>query len=231
MVSARGLKVVISPLLFVALSTTSYSQAVPKFMGRKVTVIDPGTDASGFEPKGPASICIEGPPVRQCYTAPKGFGREPKLTVVRVEKDMQALLFSAGSHGVSGWSVHLALLQPGKGANLENLFAWDDISVSNQNQHTLWDVPAIASSAIFVTAVLIWGPDEAHYGEHRYIISSYVRRPTLESDASYYYLDDQYMTARKYNLDANADILGTEKPAILARLQRAKAARLQQDRR
>lgn len=36
-----------------------------------------------------------------------------------------------------------------------------------------------------------------------------------------YYLEDRYMTAHKY--DANADILASEKQEIIARLRRLKA--------
>jgi hypothetical protein len=43
-------------------------------------------------------------------------------------------------------------------------------------------------------------------------------------DGSYYYLDDQFMTVRKYDLDANADVLISEKPEILSRLKRTKAS-------
>jgi hypothetical protein len=42
-------------------------------------------------------------------------------------------------------------------------------------------------------------------------------------DITLYYLEDRYMTVRKYDLDNNAGILGSEKPEILARLRRVKA--------
>ena len=41
-------------------------------------------------------------------------------------------------------------------------------------------------------------------------------------DNLYYYLEDRYMTVRKYNPEANENILTTEKPEILARLRRVK---------
>ena len=43
-----------------------------------------------------------------------------------------------------------------------------------------------------------------------------------------YFVQDRYMTIRKYDLDVNADILQSEKPEILARLKRIKAASEQQ---
>jgi len=95
------------------------------FMGRQVTIIEPQHTDDGF-PKGPASICLEGSPKRQCYTAPNDFGNNPKVTAVQLRKDLPALLFLAETGGVSGWSVHFALLGP----NLENMLLAD--SVDNQ---------------------------------------------------------------------------------------------------
>jgi hypothetical protein len=42
-------------------------------------------------------------------------------------------------------------------------------------------------------------------------------------NGTYYWLDDQYLTVRKYDLEENTDILTSEKQEILARLARAKA--------
>jgi len=192
----------------------------PKFMQREVTVVEPELDADGFFPKGPASVCVEGPQ-RQCYTAPKDFGRNPTVTVVQVEKDASALLFSAASGGVSGFQIHLSLLRPGITNNLENLFR-SDLSVSNQSQHAFWNDPAISKAAIFLTADFVWGPDESHYSDHRYMISTYLFGLSLENH-DLYSLQDRYMTVRKYRWDEKTDILTSEKTEILARLRRIKA--------
>ena len=184
-------------------------QDLPKFMGREVTMTVPELDADGFFPKGPASVCVEGPPQRQCYTAPKGFGIDPKVALVQVEKDIPALLFSVASGGVSGFGIHFALLQPDAGKSLENFFPLD-LSVSNQSQHAFWNDSTISEAPIFLTADFVWGPDESHYVAHRYIISAYVWRSNSIVDEMSYYLEDRYMTIRKYDLDANADILSTE---------------------
>ena len=74
---------------------------------------------------------------------------------------------------------------------------------------------------MFVTADFVWGPSESHYVEHRYIISAYVWRHESLTDNFAYYLEDRYMTVRKY--DAKADILTSEKSEILARLKRVKS--------
>jgi hypothetical protein len=202
-------------------------QTVPKFMGRDVTITDPGTDEDGFFPKGPATVCIEAPPQRQCYTAPKDYGRFPEVTLVQVEKGMSALLFSAATGGVSGFSIHFALLHPGSGKELENLFL-SGISISSQSEHEFWNLPALSDAPIFATADYVWGPDESHISEHRYIISTYARRSSSLLDGLFYYLEDQYMTTRKYG--ENSHILSSEKPEILARLRRVKAETQRQQR-
>ena len=190
-------------------------------MGRQVTVVEPELE-DGLFPKGPASVCLEGPPKRQCYTAPQEFGRAPKVDVVQLDKNTSALLFTAASGGVSGWTIQFALLRPGMGAQLDDLFS--GITVSNQNQHAFWSDSAISEVPVFLTASYVWSPEEGHYGFHRYIISTYARK-SVSGDSENYYLEDQYMTTRYYDLDANDDILISEKQEILARLRRVRAER------
>ncbi len=214
---------ILIPAVLLLLSSRAIGQGVPKFMGRDVTITEPGkADVDDFFPKGPASVCIEAPLERQCYTAPEMFGNRPTVDVVQLSKDMPALLFSAASGGVSGFSIHFALLRPGTGKDLENLF-FSDMSVSNQSQHAFWNDSTISDAPIFLTAEYRFGPDEGHYGEHRYVVSTYTLRPSSMLDGMYYWLEDQYLTIRKYDMDANADILTSEKQEILARLARVKA--------
>ena len=192
-----------------------------KFMGRAVTITERELDADGSFPLGPASICVEGPPQRQCYTALEAFRGKPRATVVKLANDASALLFSVESYGVSGWEIHFALLRPGTGKNLENLFPHR--SVPNQSQHAFWHDSTISGAPIFLTAEYVWGPDESHYGEHRYMISVYARSTSMADDLYHdYYLEDRYMTVRKYALE-KADVLASEKQEILARLRRRKA--------
>jgi hypothetical protein len=153
---------------------------------------------------------------RDDNAAPQEYGNSPEATVVQIRKDMPALLFTAASGGISGWSIHFALLRPGDGQDLDDLFS-SDMLVSNQNQHVFWADSSISDALIFVTADYVFGPDEGHYGAHRYMISSYVW-----GTDDCYRLEDRYMTARKYDFEAN-DILGAEKQEALARLKRVKA--------
>jgi hypothetical protein len=196
-----------------------------KFEGRTVTVTAAEIEDELF-PKGPASVCIEGPPRRQCYTAPKEYGRAPEVELVRLDRRKTALLFSADSGGVSGWSIHYAILRPGEGDKLEDILPWS-AATSNQSQRGLWNLPEISEARVFVTADAEWGPgpDETHYSPHRYKVSAYVLFSSeLLDDDLYYYLDDQYLTVRKYDLESD-DVLAAEKAEINARLKRVKAER------
>jgi len=104
-------------------------------MGRAVTITTSKTEDDGLFPVGPASVCVEGPPEMQCYTAPDDFGLRPPAKVIRLRQDLFALLFSAESGGVSGWEIHYTLPSPSDGKHLDELF---DVSVSNQSQHGFW---------------------------------------------------------------------------------------------
>jgi hypothetical protein len=146
------------PLLWPSADAQSVRRDQLRFMGREVTTTKPELDPEGSFPKGPASVCLEGPPQRQCYTEPEDFGKDPSVSVVRVEKGMPALFFTAASGGTSGFRVHFALLRPGKGNDLQDLFM-DDMSVSDQSRHAFWREPAVPDAPIFVTADAL-GPDE-----------------------------------------------------------------------
>jgi hypothetical protein len=226
---AANLVILLILLAFAAnAQSVSGKQALPKFMGREVTVTDPGTDEDGFFPKGPATVCVEGAPQRQCYTMPKDFGRSAEVTLVQVEKGVPALLFSAESGGVCGWEIHFALLHQRPGKELEDLFL-SNVSIPNQSEHEVWNLPDLFDAPIFMTAAYVWGPDEGHYDLHRFIVSTYARGRSSLLDGLSYYLEDQYMTTRKYDLEKE-HILSSEKPEILARLRRVKAETQRQQR-
>ena len=135
------------------------------YRGRQVYVVDPGTDEDGFLPKAEAKVCALGGPEKGCYVAPKGFGREPRLTVVHLREGEPALFFHTASAGVSGWSIHFAVLEicnrdgdPSCGIHqFSNLLA-DTLQLSNQSQWIWWDLPEISESQIFLTADYVWGP-------------------------------------------------------------------------
>lgn len=194
-----------------------------KFMGRDVTVVDQGTDDNdGFPtPRGPASVCLEGTP-RQCYTMPEKFGRAPEVEVVQVTRDLPALLFSAATAVVNGFQTHFALLRPGLGEDLEDLFLPVDASLSDRDQHAFWTEPQISGAKVFVTAEDYWDiGNETRDVPHRYIISSYTLAADFGFGDLHYRLGDRYMTVRRYDVDKD-DILAAEKQEILARLARVK---------
>lgn len=191
-----------------------------QFLGRDVTILDPGM-ADDFYPKGPASVCVEGPPQRQCYTAPAEFGREPKIEIVELSRNRPALLFSAASGGVSGWRIHFALLRVDMKGKLENMLA-EDVQISDQGQYSFLREAAISEAAIFVTATFVWGAEEDHFSPHHYTVSAYVQKKPEGLDQPSYVLLDQYVTRRKYHLETDKDVLGPEQKKILTRLRRAK---------
>lgn len=144
------------------------------------------------------------------------------METVEIKPGISALLFSADTGGVSGSSIHFALLRLGTQKDLHNLFPYL-LSVSNQSQHGFLQEATISDRKIFVTADFVWG-DEGHYAEHRFLISSYVWKDSPPADDESYFLEDRYMTVRHYDLEAKDDVLTAEKPEILARLKRVKAA-------
>lgn len=103
-----------------------------------------------------------------------------------------------------------------------DLFA-SAVDVSNLSEHVLWSDSTVSGAPIFVTAAWVYGPNEAHYTPHRYIISSYVLMPSSLLGGLFYYLEDRYLTVRKYDLDANDDVLAREKTETISRLLRVKA--------
>lgn len=194
----------------------------PQSMGiglRTVIINDPGTTEDGFDPKGTASVCLDGPPRTQCYRAPEHFGRNPKATALELREGLDALWFSVASGGVSGFEIHYALLIPGAEQDLIDLFS-KPIKTSNQSQTGFLSDPSISPAKIVVIADFVWGPDESHHGPHRFIISSYVLRLSSDLNESRYFLQDRYMTARWYRDDDGTSIVEAERQQALSRLKR-----------
>ena len=98
-----------------------------------------------------------------------------------------------------------------------------DVTVSNQNQHAFVTDTSISPSPIFLIADAVWGPDEGHYGAHRYMVSAYARKLSFDPDDVSYFLADRLLTVRRHDLDEHPDIITSEKREILARLRRVKA--------
>lgn len=215
-----GLLRQLAALVFVVSSV--FAQSPQKFMGRAVTITgatyDPD-DPEHFYPKGPAKICLEGSP-RQCYSTDDGYGGDPEARPLQIDKATAALLLSSVSGGVSQRVIRFALLRPSSRDELENLFP-STLGISDQGRHEWWSEPSISDAKIFVVAEYTWGPGESHFENHRYIISSYVRRFDSMLNGLYYSLYDQYMAIRKYDPEKSG-ILNSEKAEILARLRRVK---------
>jgi hypothetical protein len=228
MLRFMGVRVIISTVLVFSGTEEISAQSAPrkdslKFLGREVTIVQPEFDADGF-PKSPdprAIVCLEGLPRRQCYSSPPEFWRNPLVSMIQVQRDLPALLFSVETWGASESQIHFVLLRATEG-DLEDLFQ-PEISLSNQSEHAFWTDFSISASPIFVTADYVWGPDECHTCAHRYIISAYALKPSSYTDRLLYYLEDRYMTIHEYGGGANTDILASEKQEVMARLKRLNA--------
>ena len=202
-------------IAFLLGASTLFAQRRISFMGRQVTV-KVSEPVPGDVIKRHATVCLEGSP-RQCYSAPDYYFRHPKVEIVDVRNNEQSLLFSVETHGTSGFGIHVALLRPSTGN--EGLNQLLTLELSNLSQRAFWTESSISDSKIFVTAEWVSGPDEAHYDEHRYIISAYLYIYTSLLRQRNYYLEDRYMTVRKYDFDTS-DILGAERDEIISRLKR-----------
>jgi len=174
------------------------------FEGRKVSVQMGHWVDDGAEPGTPATVCIEGPPRRQCYTAPGDFGRTPYIRPLALGDGASALLFAPG--GLSG--IHLALLKPGDGDKLEEIFA-SAVEISYWGRFAVWT--DVMPSPVFVTAETSPRPE----GPSHFRVTTYTR----QRRALRYTKVDEYLTAGVYEL-YKADVLAAEKREVLARLKR-----------
>jgi hypothetical protein len=203
-------------------------QLVTEFMGHKVILVVPKRNADGYAGE-PYHVCFDATtPTRQCYTPEDRFygawGPDPELVPTDLGRGLSALLFSVwATSGGSGANIHLALLRPSVREGVENLLP-GDVELTEISGHAFSAEPSVSDAPIFVTADFVWGPLETHPENHRYIISVYL----IDRSTDRYYLEDRYMTARKYEGDLGfekKEVLDGEKPEILARLKRVKAER------
>lgn len=190
-------------------------------MGHVVVLKDVESTAVHASRQDPASVCILTEPQPKCYKAPEYFIAAAKVERIQLDNKTQALLFTAKTMGVSGSSTHLALLVPNETEDLQDLLMDSERSISNQGQHQFLNEPTLSPAKILVTATYASGLNEGHYGPHRYFISTYTRQ-FYEDDQSYRYaLADRYLTARKYDLETEQNIILSERNELLRRLRQA----------
>src|SRR5579871_4390192 len=92
-------------LIASTLAVAQTPQSPQRFLGRRVTITKPKLIDDRY-PEGPATICLDGPPQRQCYTSPEDFGANPTVMQVQIDKNTPALFFQVATGGVSGWRIH-----------------------------------------------------------------------------------------------------------------------------
>lgn len=208
-------------LLLVTITAQPAVETLPaRFEGRTVTITIPEQLPNGFETKGTASVCIEGPPVRQCFTPRDNNRVLPAVEIVSLKPGLPALLFSAAYIGASMYGGQFALLRPGPGNDLINLLSAAAYA-ADQSQHAFWSDRSISDTLIFVNANYVMGTDESHSSAHRYMISAYVFQHSFDMEQDVYSLYDSYLTLRRYKHEST-DILAAEKPEILKRLRQVK---------
>jgi len=182
----------------------------------------PGKSLDEFNPTSAARLCLTDGS-HKCFALPQlGKGNEAffyyaKPTVRRVvaASGETLVLFSAGFQGGSGGSDEYVLLRFQQGKLINLLPA---ITLSNQSNHDLWDLPAISPMPLFVTADFLW-EDGAHYGDHHYQIEVY----SYDSQTSKYKRILRYRTPHRYrgfdnSEDDTVQVLRYERATIESKL-------------
>src|SRR5581483_10341923 len=168
------------------------------------------TDADGFSTT-PAKLCIGAEEPQRCYTPPAHnppFGANAKAQEVKLGSGTSLVLFAAESTaGGSGSLVTLALLED-HNARVRNLLP--ELTLSELGEYDAWMV-SNSAMPIVVTADFVWAEGEAHFGPHRYRITTYI----YDGKAARYSQQDQYITTNEYE----KNVLQQESSTILARLK------------
>jgi hypothetical protein len=206
---------IIGSVLFLLIAAGGAAGQVPPYR-----VLNGQTDSDGF-PTTAARLCIGSASSEQCYEPPPKpplapFGLNATAREVKLTSGAKLLLFTAeASEGGSGSLTSIALLENRNGKLIDLL---PTVRVTNQSEYRVWNLPAISTMPILITADYVWSAGETHFAQHRYRIMSYV----YDKQAGRYLRRDEYVTEKKYaGLDDTDEIkvLGSEKPTILKRLQ------------
>jgi hypothetical protein len=183
-----------------------------------------GAKDEGQFPKSDARLCLIGNP-RTCFSlnpirdkyGVTYFGLQPRAERVRLHSGGSLVLFSAYCGGGSGSAVRFALLRHEADGSLKDLLPL--LTLSNQSDHALWDVPTVSVVPLLITADFIWEGMEAHYGSHFYQIRAYRYDPATDKYAQIL----EYQTGHQYRgFDNTSDdpfpLLKFERATILRKL-------------
>ncbi|OYW13116.1 MAG: hypothetical protein B7X34_00855, partial [Acidobacteriia bacterium 12-62-4] len=202
--------------------TPAVTRTMGTFEGRPIVVTAPSASPTGDAVYADTTLCLEGPPRRQCFSQQYVTGFRTQIQVVELGKGQRAILFAVSEAAMTQSIDHLAILRPDAGAQLKNLLD-ADVSVTMFGQYELWSEPRLSPAPILVTADYIWRSGEERGSAHRFLISVYTLRDGDPIDG-HYELEDRYMTARHYNRsDRTFNLLAAEKTEILARLKNVAA--------
>lgn len=149
---------------------------------------------------------------------PFQFGLEPKSERLSLANGGSLIFFTGTfSGGGSGLLERLALLRFGYDGKITDLLPY--ITVTDQSDRAMWQLPAISSYPILVTADFLWDMDagETHFAHHFYQVRAYHYDPKLDRYVEAF----SYKTSRKYAGEDDADrirVLAPERAEILRRL-------------
>ncbi len=189
------------------------------FAGRELRVETPPQDPDGFDVHGKAILCLGDSSARQCHESPKDYGRYVEVGIRPLGSAGRAILFTAASGGVSGYSIYLSLLRLDSAGKLENVLP-ENVVITIQGKYALLNVSRVSPVPLFVTADYVWGRDESHFSPHRFLISTYVWRYSHDALRHAFFLEDRYLTANYYDFEKSPDIIAAERKELLRRLQR-----------
>jgi hypothetical protein len=212
MLDVRSTLLITVLLGVIARSTVGQSAALYR-------VVNGETDSDGF-PTTPARVCIGSGGAEDCYTPPPRdppFGLNAKTQDVKLATGITLILFMADSSAGGSGSLSIIALLENHDGHLQNLLP--KVTVSEQSEYGIWNLPNISAMPILVTADYVWAEGETHFAHHRYRISSYV----YDKQAGRYAERDQFVTVKKYPGLDDTDaikVLEPEKAKIVTRLQR-----------
>jgi hypothetical protein len=206
--------------LILALATITFSPAMHAQTNFAAFRLH-GTTSAAPDNLAAARLCLLATP-QPCYTLPQiGRGEtallysyRPTALPVTTSSNEPLILFSAGFIGGSGSSFEYALLRH-EGDTLINLLPI--ITLTNQSNHAVWNVPSVSVMPLFVTADFLW-EDGAHYGPHRSTITVYrYDAPTRHYKQILAY-DTRHIFPGFDNFDHTYPVLEYERATILKKL-------------
>jgi hypothetical protein len=213
-------------LLLIAAHVAFSQEAKPRILEFPEFKVYGGVQDEANQPVGAARLCINERPIH-CYFLPSeidvhnkdlrsDFGLRPESKRIPVRSGGSLVLFHANCGGGSGSDDRYVLLRREVNGRFKNLLP--KIIVTNQADVAIWDLPALSSLPVLVTADYLWEGKEAHYGDHHFEVKAYI----YDAETDRYVLKEQYRTAQKYpgvdNWEQAPEVLDKERSRIIEKI-------------